>query len=105
MLYAYRVAHSPDDSRGDVDLDQGTDPVAYMKQLPSQWRLRVPDSQVDGAIRIWGRCVEHRSGYRAQYAEVALLCTPNTDLCKKYGAEQFNGTFFELVEELQGGKA
>lgn len=81
-----------------------------MQQLP-EWRQGIYGRgsgrsysypNVDGVVRIWGRCIEHRNGYRAEHAEVALLCTHNAALCKAYNAEQFPGTFRELVASLYG---
>jgi len=57
---------------------------------------------VYGVIKFWGRCIEHRSGWRAQFASVALLCTTDKALCERYGAEQFAGTFQEFCQEVVG---
>lgn len=79
------------------------DAVSYMNQLaPTQRWWTKSTIQVDGACRIWGRAILHKNGFRAEYGEVALLCTKDADLCKRYGAEQFPGTFFELVKHLRG---
>jgi hypothetical protein len=98
------------------------DPVAYMRQLPGagggSWmgyggRRRFVQTgespwAVHGAISMWGRVVEHKSGWRSQYAYPALLCVPkhhpNYDrLHESYPTvEFFDGTFFELVATLRG---
>ena len=74
-----------------------------MRQMESrQLRWNQYSSMIFGAVHLWGRVIEHRSGYRAQYAYPALLCVPNAraaqSLRESYKCEVFEGTFTELLK-------
>lgn len=72
----------------------------FKSPFHDQLHMWLRPQAICGAIKIWGRCIEHRSGYRAQYAEVVLLATRNVGLCKRYKADQFIGTWTEFCELL-----
>jgi len=80
------------------------DPVAMMRQMTSQQlRWNRYSTQIFGAVHLWGKVIEHKSGYRAQYAYPALLCVPNdkaaASLRASYKCEVFVGTFTELLQK------
>jgi len=63
-------------------------------------RLRSHNNVIHGIVKSWGRIIEHRSGYRAEFSEPVLLCTRHQKLCDLYKTEQFNGSFLDLIQQL-----
>lgn len=72
--------------------------LGLLEQIPAP-RAQF-QSTVYGAVKIWGKVIEHKIGYRSEFMEPVLLCTWNDGLCKRYGCEQFKGTPHELLRRL-----
>jgi hypothetical protein len=84
------------------------DPVAFMRQLPRASQLaralQSQDSSVYGAVWLWGRVIEHRSGWRAQYAYPALICHRIQSVLDQLeasypGVEIFQGSFADMISK------
>jgi hypothetical protein len=106
--------HPPPQSGCSCGLYGFKDPVAFMRQLPAVNRLHVSyrstwprstpphDTMISGAVHLWGRVIEHKSGYRAQFGYPALLCHRSErileQLEKSYpGVELFEGSFADMI--------